>query len=209
MNRVRAGVEALGDLFEVGPVHIGQEAHVEIVSREGAERGGGHGRPQIRPADADVHHRLPPPAAGFGGEGGHTVELFSDLGRRVGPAQCGVPSGAVLGGVHRIANQHGLDPVAESGPVGQGSQQHHRLIGEAVLGVVQHQPVGLGSEPIPPTRIAIEQVPQMHVIQCLPVGAQRLPLTGFLHHRSVTVANCGRAAYCRWPATRRRWLPGC
>ena len=54
-------------------------------------------------------------------------------------AQRHVQHGAVLGDVDLIAAEHGVDALAQAALRGEVQQQTQRLVGDAVLGVVQVQ----------------------------------------------------------------------
>ena len=87
--------------------------------------------------------------------------------------------GAVLGDVDVVAAEHGIDPLAQPAGLGQGHEEAHRLVGDAVLGVVEVQPGPVGDEPLAPVRVVGEEVPQVPILQLLVVRTQRRPLGPF------------------------------
>ena len=68
--------------------------------------------------------------------------------RALGRAQRDVQDGAVLGDVDLVAAEHGVDARAQAGLLGQLQQQLERLVGDAVLRVVEEEADGLERHPL-------------------------------------------------------------
>ena len=66
--------------------------------------------------------------------------------------------GAILGDVDLVAAEHGVDAPAQVGLVGQPAQQRQRLVGDAVLGVVEKDAGRLGGQPLAACRVVREQL---------------------------------------------------
>jgi hypothetical protein len=102
------------------------------------------------------------------GERRHLVEhsadirhdvLAADEDRRAsGRAQRHVQDRTILGDVDLVAAEHRVDAVAQPARFGQRKQQAQRFIGDAILGIVEKDAGRLGSEPVAPTRIRLEQI---------------------------------------------------
>ena len=84
--------------------------------------------------------------------------------------------GPVLGGVDVIAGEHGVAAGLHPGGSGHAQQEPHRLVGDAVLGVIEHQITGAGSEAGGPLGVAMEELAQVPVTDVAEVRFERLPL---------------------------------
>ena len=125
-------------------------------------------------------------AADAVGELGHLVEHGVDLRhdvlavdddrRALRRAQRHVQDRAVLGDVDLLAAEHGVDPRAQAGFLGQLQQQLERLVGDAVLRVVEVDAGRLGRQPLAARGIVGEELAQMHGPgSSSMVGFERLP----------------------------------
>ena len=135
---------------------------------ERLERGAHHQRPQIRAADADIHHisdhlvgiAQPIAAAHFVGEFAHAVQHMVYLrhhifavhqNRRIGAvAQRHMQRGAVFGGVDFFTAKHLLHALGQAGFACQLHQKRQGFIGDAVFGIIHFQaahlqPIALGA----------------------------------------------------------------
>ena len=169
------------------------------------QRLGGHGRPQVRPADPDVDHGAdalprgadPRPvadavgqiahAAQHGVHVGHDVLPVDDEGLVFGHAQRHMEHGAVLRGVDVRTREHGVAPRLDAGRPGQVEQEGQRLVGDPVLGVVQDQVAPAGRQTRRPGGVAGEELAQMEVADLVDVCGEGGPLggTGGIHRLSV------------------------
>jgi hypothetical protein len=86
-----------------------------------------------------------------------------------------VQDGPPLGDVDLLAAEHGVDPVAQARLLGQPAQQRERLVGDAVLRVVEEEAGGLGREALAPRRVLGEEPAEMQVADVLVVRLERLP----------------------------------
>ena len=194
-------IEVARRFDEVGAVDVGDEAHGEIAIAVVAQRLVGHHRPQVRAADSDVDDvadalagvALPRAVAHAAAERRHPVEHLVNLGHHVlavghdrraaRRAQGHVQNGAPLGDVDLLAREHRVDAPAQSRFLGQREQQAHRVVGDAMLGVVEVESRGLGREGLAAPRVLAEQRAQMNVADFLVMLAQRLPGAPFGERR--------------------------
>jgi hypothetical protein len=87
-----------------------------------------------------------------------------------------VQHGPVLGRVDVLPGEHRLDALPQPGPPGERQQRVEHLVGDQVLAVVDVQVGHLGGEPLPPPRVAREQITQVHTGELLGVPGHGLPL---------------------------------
>ena len=59
--------------------------------------------------------------------------------------------------------------------LGERDEQSNRLLGDAVLRVVEEQPRSLGREPLGPSRVAVEEIAKVRPPHLLGVRLERLP----------------------------------
>jgi len=187
------GIEVAHGLREVGPVDVGDEAEGQGAVRVVPERLEGHHRAEVRAPDPDVDHvadalsrvSLPRAPADPVREVRHAVEHLVD-GRhdvlsvdadRGGPggAQRDVEDRAILRHVDLPAREHGVDALAQARLGRQLDEVPHRLVGDAVLGVVQVDPGRVQRQALAAPGVALEQVAQVHVRHVAVVGDERLP----------------------------------
>ena len=90
-------------------------------------------------------------------------------------AQRHVQHGAAFRGVDLLAGEHRIAPFRHAALLRQPQQQPQRLIGDAVLRVVEEQARALGREALRPAGIVGEQRAQMHVLDLRMMRRQRLP----------------------------------
>ncbi len=197
MKSVSAGFEIVRGLDEIDAVDVRDEAEGEVALAVVAQRFVGHHRPEVRAADADVHDvfdalagvAFPLPAAHAVGEGRHLVEhrmhfrhdvlAIDDDRRSLRRAERDMQHGAVFGDVDLVAAEHRVDARAQPGFVGEFEQQLERLVGDAVLRVVEKEARGFGGEPRAALRIIGEELAQMRAADLLAVGRERLPGAAF------------------------------
>ena len=222
MNSVSAGSRSRDGLDEVGAVDVGHEAEGAAPVGEVLQRLVGHDGTEVGATDADVHDvddrlagvTLPLAAADPLGERRHPVEHGVHLGdhvdavddqRRVlGHPEGHVEHGAVLGDVDVVAAEHGIDPPAQPAGLGQGQEEADRLVGDAVLRVVEVQPGPFGDEALAPVRVLGEEVPQVAILQLLVVRPQRRPLRPLASHGSCSPpagSSSRRSARTMWSAS--------
>ena len=181
MNSVSRRIEVVGRLDEVGAVDVRDEAEGHVAPAVVTQRAVGHHRPEVRAADADVDDvldrtpgcPLPLPGADGVGEGAHPVEHLVHLGDDVdtvdderGAArhpQRNVEHGAVLGDVDPLAGEHRVAPLGDTGLLRERDEQPERLVGDAVLRVVEEEAGRLARQPLRPARIRGEEIAEVHV----------------------------------------------
>src|SRR4051812_5404466 len=78
----------------------------------------------------------------------------------LGGAQCDVQDGTALRGVDLLATEHGVDPAAEAGLLGELYEEPDRLVGDEVLGVIEVDAGRLGREPLAAQGVVGKQVSQ-------------------------------------------------
>jgi len=190
------GVEPQELLRDVRTVHVGHELHVQAAVRVGAQRLVGHHRPQVRAADADVHHVLdrlareaePLARTHLLSEVAHLVQHLMDVCDHVLAVhhQHGVPWGAqrgvehrpVLGVVDVLTPEHGVALLLEPRRAGEVHQEADRLGRHSVLGEVDVQVAHLGDHLRSPVRVRREQLAQVRALGRLVMRLQRRPLRG-------------------------------
>ena len=119
------------------------------------------------------------------GEIRHRVEHLVDVRHHVGAvdldagaarrAQRDVQHGAAFRGVDLLAGEHRIAPLRHAALFGQLQQQPQRLVGDAVLRVVEEQARAFGREALRPAGIVGEQLAQMHVLDLRMMRRKRLP----------------------------------
>jgi hypothetical protein len=75
-----------------------------------------------------------------------------------------------------FAGEHGVATRLHPGGSGHAQQESHRLVGDAVLGVIEHQIAGAGSEAGAPLGVAGEELAQVPVADVAKMRFERLPL---------------------------------
>ena len=83
--------------------------------------------------------------------------------------------GAVLGDVDPLAREHRVAALGDACLLGERDEQPQRLVGDAVLRVVEEEAGRLGGEPLRPARVGCEEVAQVRSLHLLGVGLERLP----------------------------------
>ncbi len=94
------------------------------------------------------------------------VDLDPLAGRRT---QRNVQHGAVLGEVDLLTAVHRIDALAEPGLLGELDEQAHRLVRDAVLGVVEIDADGVEGEALATVAVVGEQFAQVSGAQALVV----------------------------------------
>ncbi len=148
-------IEVAHSFREIRSVDVRHEAEVHVARAAGLERLVRHHGPQVRSPDADIHDvadalagvTQPLPAADPVRERSHPVEHGMHLGHHVDAvdedrraARCSqrhVQHGALLGQVDPVAAEHGVDARAQAGLFRKFEQQADRVVGGAVLRIVQ------------------------------------------------------------------------
>ena len=193
MNSVSSGDRSRVASLKSVPSTFDTKRKRELAIAVVAQRLVGHHRSQIAAADADVHDvadRLPGKPEPFAraqlvGELRHMIKhlvdrfaRFGHLGRRQGlasrRAQRRVQHGALLGDVDLVSAEHRVDALAQSAVLRQRHQQAQRLIGDAVLGVVQIQSRRFRAHALAAPRIFREEIAKMPFLNLLVVRFQRL-----------------------------------
>ena len=176
----RVGGIQIGDGFgEVGAVHVRDEPEGQGTIAVVPQRLVGHDRPEIRPADADVDD-VADSLAGVAGPGAasnpvaeiaHAIEHAMDVRDHIVPvdddrrrcrrSQRHVQNRAILGDVDLVAAEHGVDPPTQIRFIRELAQQPHRLVGDAMLRVVEIDAGGFGRQPLAAAGIVLEQLTQV------------------------------------------------
>ena len=94
-----------------------------------------------------------------------------------------VEDGAVLGDVDPLAREHRVAPLGDACLLGERDEQPQRLVGDAVLRVVEEEAGRLDGEPLGTAGIGCEELAQMRLPQLRRVGRQGSPGGRFLHDR--------------------------
>ena len=82
---------------------------------------------------------------------------------------------AVLRDVDVLAREHRVAPLGHAPLLGEGDEQAHRLVGDAVLREVEEEAGRLAGEALRPARIGGEELAQVDVPEPCRVLLQRLP----------------------------------
>ena len=193
MKSVSAGSRSLDGLGEVGAIDVGNEAEGHGALAVMLQRFVGHHRPEVGAADADVDDvanalagvAFPCAAADAVGEIRHLVEHGVDLRHHVlaidddgcssRRAQGHVQDGAVFRDVDLLAPEHGVDPLAQAGFLGQLQEELEGFVGDAILRVVQVEAQRLGRHALAALGIVREELAQMQLADLLIVSFEGLP----------------------------------
>ena len=76
-------------------------------------------------------------------------------------AQRHVQNGPVFGDVDLLAPEHGVDPLAQAGFLGQLQQELERLIGDAILRVIEINADGLGRHALAALGVVCKELAEM------------------------------------------------
>ena len=186
-------VEIAGVLHELVAVDIGDETQGQAAITIIFQRLVGHARAEVRPTDPDIHNianafpsvPLPRAAAHLVGEVGHLVQHRVNLGHHVlainnnalvlWGAQGHVQHRPLLCHVDLLAPEHGLDALLQPRRLCQLQQQAHRLVGNAVLGIVKINANGFRREALSPPGVLGKERSEMKGLYLLIVFLERLP----------------------------------
>ncbi len=94
---------------------------------------------------------------------GHHILAVHDDGLPFGGAQGHVQDGPLLGNVDLLPPKHGIDTGPQAGFLGQLQQELHRLVGDAVLRVIEVDADGLGGQALPAFGVVREELPEMQI----------------------------------------------
>ena len=95
---------------------------------------------------------------------GTTFSPSTTIDRAARRAQRHVQHGAVLGDVDLVAAEHRVDALAQARLLGQLQQQLERLVGDAILRVIEIDARRLDRQALAALRIVGEELPQMDVL---------------------------------------------
>ena len=87
-------------------------------------------------------------------------------------------TGAVLGEVDFFAAKHGVDARAQAGFFGELQKKRERLVGDAVLRVIEVEAAGFDCEERRTLGIAREKIPEMQAADLAVVAVERFPRGG-------------------------------
>ncbi len=204
-------VEVQRGVPDVGPVDVGHEPELHRPQGVVAQRLGGHRRPQVRAADADVDdgpdalpgEARPLAVAHADGEGRHAVQhgvdvvddvlAVDDQALVAREAQGGVEDGAVLGLIDARAREHLLATVLDARGPREVQQERQRLGRDPVLRVVEEQTGALRRAACGPVGVVGEQVAQVAVADGGMVVGQGAPLGGLVDGRAGSIGCRGHA----------------
>ena len=160
-----------------------------------------------------------PAVADTGREVRHAVEDGMDLGDDVHAvdddrcvarrAQRHVQDGAPLADVDLGAAEHGVDARAQLRFIGERDQQVQRLVGHALLRVVEEEAGGLGGEALAAAGIRREEPPQMGLADRGGVTRERLPCGKHRERRAGAVRDRGAHGLLRRRGRASRVFMGC
>ena len=89
--------------------------------------------------------------------------------------QGNVERGPLLGHVDLLAAEHGIDAPGQATFLGQPEQQMNRLVGDAMLRVVEIETGGLGGQTLAAARVVGEELAKVPMANLLVMISQGLP----------------------------------
>ncbi len=105
----------------------------------------------------------------------HNVHAVHDDGLPFGGAQGGVQDGPLFRDVDLLAAEHGVDALPQAGLLRQLQKEPERLVGDAVLGIVEADADGLDGHALAALRIIREELPQMQLADFSIMRLEGLP----------------------------------
>jgi hypothetical protein len=119
---------------------------------------------------------------------GHHIDTVDGDALPPGRAQRNVQHCPALGDVDLLAGEHGVDALAQARLLREPQQQAQRVVGDAVLRIVEVDAAGLESHPLAASGVIGEQVAQVDIahlgvviVQFLPGAAVEQRRRGFGH----------------------------
>ena len=106
---------------------------------------------------------------------GHDVLAVDQDRRAARRAQRHVEHGPFLRDVDLLAAEHGVDAGAQAAVLREADEQRQRVLGDPVLRIIEIDARGLRGQPFAASRIAREQLAQMHGADVPMVLFERLP----------------------------------
>jgi len=94
-----------------------------------------------------------------------------------------VQDGPVLGDIDLVAAKHRVDLRPHAALAGQGEQQLHRFIGDAVFRVIEKDADGLGGEAFAALRVVGEELPKVKRLEFRVMTFKGLPGGAFRQRR--------------------------
>jgi len=82
---------------------------------------------------------------------------------------------SLVGDVDRVTPEHAVDPCAQAGVLRELNQQPQRVIGDAILGVVEIQACGFRRQAFAARGIVREERAEMQVLDRVIVALERMP----------------------------------
>ena len=192
MNRVSCGSRSWVASVNAAPSTLATKRKVERGIAELPQGAIGHLRPEIRPADPDIHDvanalaAMPGPLARahLVGKLRHPVEDRMNLGDDVlsvdedfltaGRAQRHMQHRAVLAHVDLFSREHRVPPRLDSARPGEAHEQANGLVRDAVLRIVEEESGGFDGEPLGAPGVAREQGPQVQIPDALDSASEGL-----------------------------------
>jgi hypothetical protein len=114
--------------------------------------------------------------------GNNVVAINNDLGITWLPERR-VEDSPLLRDVDLFAAEHGVDLAVQIDFIRQREEQRQRLVRDALLRVIEVDPVRLDRHRLPALRIGRKEIAQHRAGLRLPVGIQRPPLRGLRNKR--------------------------
>ena len=195
-------IEIAHRLGEVGPVDIGDEAECQFGIAVVAERLVGHDGPEVGSPDSHIDdvfdffpsEPLPLAVTDAVGKGTHRLEDLVDLGDHIdtidldhlspGSTEGDMENGTTLGDVDLLPGEHLVAVLLESSLLGELDKKGKRLVGDAVLRVVEVETAGLGGKSLTTGRISGEEFLEGCLGDLVAVFSEGFPggeLGGVLH----------------------------
>src|SRR5690554_7930541 len=149
----------------------------------------------------------------------HAAQLLVHLGGDVlavhhAGSSLGQPQGPMhrrpaLGGIHRLTAKQSVDPVGQVLLARQREQSVDRLLGQALLGVIEQQRAAISVQALEALRIIGEKLRQMGVLDVIGMLSQDPPHITYSPDMDRTEAVLLQQNQNPRPANRRSTRPGC
>ena len=125
---------------------------------------------------------------------GHHVLAVHDDGFALWGAQGHVQDGPLFGDVDLLPAKHGIDTGPQAGFLGQLQEELERLVGDAVLGVIEVDADGLGGQALSAFGVVREELSEVQFPDHWVMGFEGLPRRALSEWCDV----CGHARSPSW-----------
>ena len=106
---------------------------------------------------------------------GHDVGAVDDDRGAAWRAKGDVQDGPVFGHIDPGSAEHRIDALAQAGGFGKPAEEHYRLVGDTILGVIEKNASAFRSQPLAAGTVVVEQRAQVHSSDHFVMVCERLP----------------------------------